>query len=314
MSRFNFFCQRPLKILLSTTLKHQNMIKRLLLPTVTGMMFTTAVMAQCDFDQQFSGLGPGMFPDQLEPVVTCEGCGSHTRSVSLVTNTFINVANPLQPGSTITLYIDATKLLSIEGHPEGTSYGTDLGPAPDELGIWLNAGTVPNQTAAEGCSYVTGEEAAWQAAIGGGPNNDGVYPLTITVDARIHSSSPDISGFVPNGTWASDVDASLGGGAIVFDTYEIVVQEDATVSIRERETAFAAYPNPATDVLRFNLGSNEGAQVEVFDLTGSRVLEARLSSGVNALDVNVLRAGLYTYVLTGADGSRMHVGRTVIAR
>lgn len=277
-------------------------------------MLSTSVWAQCDFNQQYTGLGPGMFPAELEPVVTCVGCGSHTRSVSLVTNTFLNVANPFSPGNFITLYIDATKLLSIEGQPEGTTYGTDLGASPDDMGIWYNSGTVPNQTSAEGCAYVTGDEATWQAAIVGGPNNDGIYPLTITVDARIHSSSPDASAAVPNGTWASDVDPNLGGGAIVFDTYQIVVEEDATVSIRARETGFAAYPNPATDALRFNLGSTASAKVEVFDLTGARVRIEQLFNRANMVDVSALSAGLYTYRLSATDGSLLHVGRTIIAR
>jgi hypothetical protein len=269
-------------------------------------------MAQCTFDQQYAGLGPGMFPAELEPIATCVGCGGHTRSVSLVTNTFLLVPHPLFPGTNITLYIDATKVLSIEGQPSGTTHGTDLGEGPSNFGIWYNTGNVPNQTAVQGCSYVSGDEAAWNAAIGGGPNSDGVYPLTITVDARIHSSNPDVSGFVPNGTWASDVDASLGGGAIVFDTYQLVVTEEGTVSIEERTANFKAYPNPASETLRFNLGKTEQAMVELFDMHGARVAQANLGNHRSEISLDGIANGLYVYRLSDTNGVVLHTDRVAV--
>ena len=285
--------------------------------TILTLAFTTlaaASMAQCTFDQQFAGQGPGMFPDVLAPVSTCVGCGGHTRTVSLVTNTQMLVANPLTPGSFITLYIDATKVLSVEGNPAGTTYGTDLGLGPNSMGTWFNTGTVPNQTAVQGCSYVTGDESAWNAAIGGGPNSDGIYPLVITVDARIHSSSPDVSGFVPNGSWASTVPANLGGGPIIFDTYQIVVTPDGVVSIEERASKFGAFPNPAADVLRFNMGGADRAFVELFDLSGSRVAQTVLVGSNAALPLDGVAEGLYIYRLSSEDGTVLRSDRVAVVR
>ncbi len=288
-------------------------MRRTLLSTIALSMFTLGASAQCSFDSQYAGQGPGMFPDALAPVETCVGCGSHTRSVSIVTNTFLDVANPLQPGSTIRLYIDATKLLSIEGQPAGTSFGTDLGAAPD-LGVWLNSGTVPNQTAAEGCSYVTGDEAAWNAAIGGGPNSDGVYPLTITVDARINSSSPDVSGFVPNGSWATAVNPSLGGGPIIFDTYQIVVVEGAVVGITERAASVRLYPNPATEMLSINLGGTTNATAELFDMQGARVSTTPLNASITMLQLHGLASGLYTCRISDLSGTPLLTERVAVVR
>jgi len=288
-------------------------MKRTLLPILGSIFLIGTANAQCTFDSQFNGQGPGMYPATLEPVETCVGCGDHTRSVSIVTNTYLDVANPLQPGSTIRLYIDATKLLSIEGQPAGTTFGTNLGASPN-LGIWYNTGNVPNQVSTTGCSYVSGNEAAWNAAIGGGPNNDGVYPLTITVDARIHSSSPDISGFVPNGTWASDVDPSLGGGAIVFDTYEIVVQEGEVVGIRERGSAVSIYPNPTADVLRINLHNHTDAIAEIFNVHGVRVAQSQLAQGISALQTASLAEGIYICRISESNGTPLITERIVVAR
>lgn len=286
-------------------------MRRTLLAFVSLTLTATVATAQCSFDQQFAGQGPGMFPAQLDPVETCVGCGGHTRSVSLTTNTYLDVANPLQPGSTIRLYIDATKLLSIEGQPSGTSFGTDLGASPN-LGIWYNTGNVPNQTAAQGCAYVAGDEATWNAAVGGGPANDGLYPLTISVDARIHSSSPDVSSFVPNGSWASEVDPGLGGGAIVFDTYVIEVIQGEVVGIHEQADAISIYPNPATDLLRINLGQRTDAVAEMFDMRGVRVFSTRLSATSTALQLHGLTNGLYTCRISDMAGNPLLTERMVV--
>lgn len=251
-----------------------------------------------------------MFPQTLETISTCAGCGSHTRSVSLVTNTTMLVNSPIGP---VLLYIDATQLLSITGQPAGTSFGTDLGAAPGNLGIWYNTGTVPNQVAAVGCSYVTGDEATWNAAVGGGPNNDGIYPLTITVDARINSTSPDVSSFVPNGSWATTVPANLGGGAIVFDTYQLVVTPDGLVGIEGRTSNFGAYPNPASDAVRFQLGKHNRASVDLFDLRGTLVAHATLAAGNATLLLDAVANGLYIYKLYDAQGQLMHTDRVAVA-
>lgn len=277
------------------------------------MLFIGTTNAQCSFDSQFAGQGPGMFPVALEPIETCVGCGDHTRSVSIITNTFLDVANPLQPGSTIRLYIDATKLLSIEGQPAGTTIGTNIGASPD-FGIWFNTGNVPNQVSATGCSYVAGDEAAWNAAIGGGPNSDGIYPLTITVDARIHSSSPDVSGFVPNGTWASDVDPSLGGGAIVFDTYQLEVIQGEVVGITERESSVNIYPNPTADVLRINLGKHTDAIAELFNVQGVRVAQSHIAPGITTLQTASLAEGIYICRINDSNGTPLLTERVVVAR
>lgn len=288
-------------------------MKKTLLPLFGVILFGVTANAQCQFDSQFAGQGPGMYPAVLEPVETCVGCGDHTRTVSIITNTFLDVANPLQPGSTIRLYIDATKLLSIEGQPVGTSFGTDLGASPN-LGIWYNTGNVPNQVSTTGCSYVTGDEASWNSAIGGGPNSDGIYPLTITVDARIHSSSPDVSGFVPNGSWASDVDPGLGGGAIIFDTYEIVVQQGELVSIRERESSVSIYPNPTADVLRIELGNLTEGTAEIFNMQGVRVAQTQLAQGVSVIQTTSLAEGIYICRVNDSNGTPLLTERVAVVR
>ena len=270
----------------------------------------SSVLAQCTFDQQYAGQNAGLYPAALDPVSTCVGCGSQIRYVSLVSNTTQVVSSPIGP---ITLFIDASTVLTIEGQPAGTTYGTDLGAGPSSMGIWYNTGTVPNQTAVQGCVYVAGDEAAWNAAVGGGPNNDGIYPLIITTDARIHTTSPDVSGFgVANGSWATSIAPNLGGGPIIFDTYQLVVTADGVVSVEERVAQFGAFPNPAATALRFNMGNVAQAHVELYDLSGQLVTSSTLVGNGASLAVDNVANGMYIYRLTDLNGTLLSTNRVAV--
>ncbi len=292
---------------------NQIIMKKTLLSFTLGIAMATSAMAQCTFDQQYAGQNAGLYPAALDPVSTCVGCGSQMRYVSFVSNTTQTIVNAGGFGITVTLYIDASTVLTIEGQPAGTTYGTDLGAGPSSMGIWYNTGTVPNQTAVQGCVYVAGDEAAWNAAVGGGPNHDGIYPLTITTDARIHSTSPDVSGFgVANGSWATSIATNLGGGPIIFDTYQLVVTTDGVVSVEERVAQFGAFPNPAATALRFNMGNVVQAYVELYDLSGQLVTSSTLAGNGASLAVDNVANGMYIYRLTDLIGTLLSTNRVAI--
>jgi len=265
---------------------------------------------ECSFDAQYAAQGAGSYPAALSTVSTCVGCGDQSRSISIVnlTDTF-TVAQPI---GIITLYIDANQIVSIAGVPAGVTYGTDLGAGPSAMGIWYNTGAVPNQTGEQGCVYFNGTEAVWNAAVNGGPNNDGIYPLTITMDARINSTSPDVSFVVPNGSWMSTVDPGIGGGAIVNTSYQLVVVADGIVGVQERAAAFGAYPNPAATALRFNMGNVTQAFVALFDLSGQRVASASLVGSGASLALDGVANGMYIYRLTDTNGNLLGTNRVAV--
>ena len=176
----------------------------------------------CTPDGNFAGAAPGLYPaGPLGP--TCQ----LTAPKTIVSLTDTMVPNPLG-GGTITLYIDAMRVNSVTGLPSGLALGTDVLASADgngPWGYWYNTGTVPSQTSALGCAYIFGVGGDWDAAIGGGPNNDGEYPLIFEVDARINSTNPDISFILPNGSWISTVDPGIGGGSF-YIPYTLVVAND----------------------------------------------------------------------------------------
>jgi hypothetical protein len=286
-------------------------MKKLVLPAL-ALMMAAPVLAQCTFDSQYAGNGAGIY-GTLAPVQACTGCGDATRSVSIVTVTDTLVAaGPI----TTTLYFNAMKVLSVEGNPAGTTYGTDLGAGPNGMGQWNNGGTAPNLTPANGCVYVSGTEATWISALGGGPNSDGIYPLTILVDAQISSSNPDISFIIANGSWLSAVPANLGGGPIVFDQYAVVVVDGTAVGIEDMSLVElnSHFPNPATTEVVFNLGKREKATLEVFDMLGARVMRTGLAGHYPKADVSSLVAGTYVYRLADENGQLLATRKLSVVR
>jgi hypothetical protein len=196
-------------------------MKKLLLFTAAVFTAAGAFAQSCNPDGAYANSSPGLYP--LGPLgPTCDLVAPKT----IVSLTDTVVPNPL--GGTLILYLDAMRVNSVTGIPAGLSLGTDVEASIDvnaPWGYWYNSGTVPNQTSALGCAFVYGTGGAWDAAIGGGPNNDGSYPLVFEVDARINSTSPDFSAFIPNGTWVSAVNPSFGGGSFyILDT--LVVGND----------------------------------------------------------------------------------------
>lgn len=287
-------------------------MKKLVLPALALMMAAPA-LAQCTFDNMYNGQPSGTYPASLPAVQACVGCGDATRVVNVVavTDTAVVVI-----GNNVTIYIDAMKVLTLTGNPVGTTYGTEIGPGPSGMGEWFNLGTIPNQNPAQGCVYISGTEAVWNSALNGGPNSDGVYPLTITVDARIGSTNPPLTGLINPGTYLSAVPANLGGGAIVFDQYSIVVVAGTAVGVGGPEGVALNnhFPNPANTEVVFNLGKHEGARLQVFNIHGALVMDKKLNGHVPRLDVTVLVPGTYVYRLADENGQLLATRKLSVVR
>ena len=137
-------------------------MKILVLPAL-ALMMAAPVLAQCTFDSQYAGMGTGIY-GTLAPVQACTGCGDAVRFVSTVNVTDTVVASGF---GDITIYFSAMKVLSLTGNPANTTYGTDMGAGPNNMGEWPNTGTVPNLTPGTGCVYVAGTEAVCTWPISG---------------------------------------------------------------------------------------------------------------------------------------------------
>lgn len=192
-----------------------------------GLISFGSFAQTCTPDANYTGYPAGLYPTgPLGP--TCELIAPKT----LVTLTDTTIDTGI--AGMATLYIDAMRVNSVTGLPAGLSFSTDVIGTADgsgPYGYWYNTGTVPNQTSVVGCGYVYGTGGNWNAAIGGGPNNDGEYPVVFEVDARIAgSNNGTVNAFIPAGSWVSTVSPSFGGGSFyIYDTL-IVASDYANIS------------------------------------------------------------------------------------
>ncbi|MFN7014525.1 MAG: hypothetical protein ACK4ON_09680, partial [Bacteroidia bacterium] len=183
------------------------MIKRLLyVSAITiGLAFTT--QAQCTIGSAIATADPGtILPDSatgLPPAYAGNPNGYITSlDIKTLTDTTVTVTINNAPQS-VALKIYKMKIHTVKvfnpsnptnetNLPSGFTYAAN---APE----WVNGGTAPNLTPVTGCVAVSANQASVQAALNGGPANDGVYPLRIYVDLQV--TAPSL--FITNPTWIS---------------------------------------------------------------------------------------------------------------
>lgn len=273
--------------------------------------------AQCVPTNDFSGSTLAVSASALTPVYACADCGDHVRVLSIQTfadTTLTVVVDPDQPALNVTVFADRFRLDSIAGLPDGltyttnSAYDTTYDAVENPFGYWINPGdTVSGFENSIGCISIEGTAAAWTAAAGGGPNNDGAYPLTIYIDARAADFLPvEIAGVVGYNTWLTDMGFLLDAfGDPNFTPNGIRLQDAATlqvfasgVGVEESEgNTFSVYPNPAQDYLEISIADiqQESVELRVNDVKG-RLISSHSITGVSnyRIDTTALEAGVYT--------------------
>ncbi len=266
-------------------------MKHILL-AVTALFFTLSSFGQCTPDPQYATNPPGLYPDgPLGP--TCE----LTAAKTIVSLTDTLLATPL---GTATFFIQKMKVLSVTGLPPNLELYTNVGTGtgPGNWGEFVNGGTYVSPsnntlTSAVGCAYVQGTQGAWDAAIGGGPNNDGVYPVEFLVDAFVlESDNGTINFFIGTDYWISTIDPSQGGGPIpLLDTLVIPADyADISTPIQgatniDPFTPYA-YSVPASQNVTYNwtvtngtIISGQGTNEVMVEWNGSGTIEVDLTDG-----------------------------------
>ena len=83
---------------------------------------------------------------------------------------------------------------------------------------------------------------------------------------------------------------------------------------KENELGVKVFPNPAGEWVNFKLPGNSGEiTLEVFSISGQRVLHTALFAPLEAVQVSHLPAGLYLLKLTNKNGTSS-AQRIIIAR
>ncbi len=255
-----------------------------------ALLITSGAFAQtCTPDGNFANAAPGLYPHgPLGP--TCE---------LIAPKTIVSLTDTTVPNATIgsvTLYITRMRINSVTGLPAGLTLSTDVIGSADvngPWGYWNNTGTTPNQTSAIGCAYVTGAQNAWNNAAGGGPNNDGEYPLVFEVDAYVAATNPAFAlQFIGGANWVSAIDPGVGGGAFfIMDT--LVVPTDyanitATITGAANvdpaaQYAYSVANDPSVSytwsVTNGTIVSGQGTNAVVVEWASSGTIEVAMTDG-----------------------------------
>lgn len=277
-------------------------------------------LGQCVPENDFSTGTLELSNSPIDPVYACTDCGSHVRTISVQTFADTTLSVEIQPGQPpldVTVFADFFRLDSIGGLPEGLIYSTNASfdttydAVENPYGYWINPGdTVSGFSNTIGCISIGGNAADWTNAIGGGPNNDGVYPLTIYIDARAAGFNPPaIADVVGLNTWLTDMgflldafgDPNFTVNGIKLTGQSITVVESG-VGVNEAEilTGFSMSPNPATETTSIQFELTEAADnaiVRLISVDGRVVLNQTkdLAQGRTSMQYNLTsyESGVY---------------------
>ncbi|MBI1288022.1 MAG: T9SS type A sorting domain-containing protein [Flavobacteriales bacterium] len=301
------------------------------------LLASVELFAQCVPATDFSGSGIAFRPTALPPVFACTDCGDKEVVLSLQTFADTTLTIELSPGNPldVTVFADRFRLDSIAGLPAGLSYTTDAAfdttydAVENPFGYWINPGdTTTGFQQTTGCISITGSAAAWTAAAGGGPNSDGLYPLTVFLDARAANFSPSaIGGYVGYDVWLTDMGVLLDAFGDTNFTVHGIRLDGNTLDVRasgvgideadsEGFTKVMNQPNPfgLSTVITFNSSKAKAVEFAVFNILGDQLAAKRIQAnqGVNRFefDRNGLPAGVYFYSIS--DGNAVITKKMVI--
>jgi hypothetical protein len=251
----------------------------------TLLVSANAFSQVCTPNQAFASAPYGIYP--YGPIqMDCSGENANVTVVGL-TDTLVEFA-----GISTQMYFDAMRIDSVAGLPVGLVLETDVmgsATASAPYGEWLYTGSQPTFIVSVGCLNITGSPSAWAAASTGGPNNDGVFPLTLVLDYRLSYSDPDISFLIASGSWLSE---SPTGGV---DTVEVLLQ------VNESACGGSLFVTPQVTANTDTTQGCDGA-VTVAVYNGQPPYTYSHSTGAITQTVTGLCPGTYTVDVVDANG------------
>lgn len=114
-------------------------------------------------------------------------------------------------------------------------------------------------------------------------------------------------------TWFKGIGTTMVVSRFGFDQFTsndtflstFFVKDNVGISDYLQKTGITVYPNPAQNMLHFQVDNGMNAQVyriSIFNSTGIEKLEGKLESLHASIDISELAAGLYFVRITGSDG------------
>ena len=85
--------------------------------------------------------------------------------------------------------------------------------------------------------------------------------------------------------------------------YSIRCIKDSTADINNfyHQDDLQIYPNPAIDVITIDFSKIQSAEMYIYNIVGTCVLQKKLNASVNEIDIRSLSKGIYVLKLSGSD-------------
>jgi len=210
---------------------------------------------------------------------------------------------------TVVAYIEAFRVNGVTGLPAGFNF------VPNQA-IWSHGGTAPNFTAVQGCVSILASQASVQSIItnSGGPGQD--FPLTVIVDAKIHSTDNTLANTFLAGRWLSEVNTA-GIEAIPVSGYKLKVRptsgECLPLSISNESNSLNSFrvegnfPNPfnRTTEIRYSSPKTQPVEIKVQNMVGRLIMHKTVNAdrGTNKFmfTSEQLSPGVYFYTIQAGN-------------
>jgi hypothetical protein len=163
--------------------------------------------------------------------------------------------------------------------------GTFLDGTPnDKSSMWINPSSATFENALPPTASLT------SVLIVGGPNDiNPVRSFYIRQDAVSNTPLIDIDEIRIGSLWAEVTPKSIATSANDF-----VINE----------TGIKIFPNPVKDILKVDIKNSDIRLIEIYNITGTRLLTKKAETGTNNIDVSSLPQGIYSVSFKGTGAPR----------
>ena len=117
----------------------------------------------------------------------------------------------------------------------------------------------------------------------------------------VESGEVDIESLAGETSYIAFVYYSTDEAASAWEVDNVLIMAENPTSVSEKSNTVALYPNPASEMVAFNL--NQDANVTIFDMSGRMVSEMVCGAGAANCEVSNLENGVYFVNFRFADGS-----------
>ena len=88
-----------------------------------------------------------------------------------------------------------------------------------------------------------------------------------------------------------------------------VNENDASIEENDNDLGIVVYPNPAKELIHFDIESKDASEIVIYDPTGKIISTTDIEGKSTSVDLHKFNTGLYIYRILDTNGSTLHVNK-----